>query len=314
LVAFYLPHLGAKQALWLIFPALVWQGFGGGFTANAWQNMVAKIIPKDLHGTFFATQAAAANGMAGISAILAGLILTKVESPLDFVACFFLAAVMMVVSYIVLGQTREHEAPPPKEEHPQAFWGHAREILKRDRNFVIFLGVRSLSQFASMAFAFYLIYAVFEYGMSEAMAGVMTSVLLIAQVAFSPLMGRLGDRWSHRGVMCIGALAAALSALLAWMATSREWFYPVFILEAVSIVAIWIVPIALTVSFARRDEERPIYIGLSNTVTAPPRSRHRDRRLDCSDKRFGLMFFYLVACGLLMAALLAIVVKELQAA
>jgi hypothetical protein len=26
---------------------LIWQGLGGGFTANAWQSMIAKIIPSD---------------------------------------------------------------------------------------------------------------------------------------------------------------------------------------------------------------------------------------------------------------------------
>jgi len=314
-VAWFLPQLGPKWALALLFPVLVWQGFGGGFTANAWQSMIAKIIPRDLHGTFFGTQAAAFNGMAGVSAILAGLLLEKLESPLDFAVCFTLAGAMMAVSYLVIAQTREHEAPPRADEHPQAFWGQAREILKRDRNFDIFLGVRSLSQFASMAFPFYLIYAVFEYGMSEALAGVMTSVVLIAQVAFSPLMGRLGDRWSHRGVMCIGALTAALSALLAWMATSVEWFYLVFALEAVSIVAIWTIPIALTVSFARRDEERPVYIGLSNTVTAPATILAPVIGGWIADaSSFHLTFLLSAAFGLLMAAMLAFVVKEPQPA
>jgi len=128
-VAWFLPQLGAQRALWLLFPVLIWQGFGGGFTANAWQSMIAKIVPTELHGTFFGTQAAAFNAMAGISAILAGLLLEKLESPLDFAVCFTIAGLMMVISYAILGQTREHEAPPREAEHPQAFWGHALAIL-----------------------------------------------------------------------------------------------------------------------------------------------------------------------------------------
>jgi MFS family permease len=69
-IAWFLPQLGVKTALLLLFPMLIWQGFGGGFAGNAWQSMVSKVIPKKLHGTFFGVQGAAFNGLAGLSAIL----------------------------------------------------------------------------------------------------------------------------------------------------------------------------------------------------------------------------------------------------
>ena len=75
---------------------------------------------------------------------------------------------------------------------------HEWTILRNDRNFAAFLGVRVLSQFGGMAFAFYVIYAVRVFGMSDASAAVLVAFLLIGQVVLSPLMGRLGDRWSHR--------------------------------------------------------------------------------------------------------------------
>jgi MFS family permease len=77
--------------------------------------------------------------------------------------------------------------------------GRSIEILRSDSNFRAFLGVRVLSQFAGMGFAFYVIYAVRRFGVSDATAAVLVSVLLIGQVVLGPLMGRLGDRWSHRG-------------------------------------------------------------------------------------------------------------------
>ncbi len=310
-VAWFVSSLNPTLAIILVFILLSWQGLGGGMAANPWTNMVTKVIPSGLHGTFFGSQAAAFNGMAGISAILAGVILEKVASPLDYTLCFLLASVMFVISYIIVAMTREAEgAPKIVQEHTPAIWSQARVILKRDRNFAIFLGVRTLSQFASMAFSFYLIYAVIYYDMSESQAGIMTGFLLIAQVAFSPLMGRLGDRWSHRGVMALGALAAALSSLLAWMATSVEWFYPVFLLEAVAIVAIWTIPVALTVSFAREDE-RPIYIGISSSFTAPATILAPIiGGLLAEAAGFDTTFMVSTICGLAMAAVLMIFMKE----
>jgi MFS family permease len=203
------------------------------------------------------------------------------------------------------------EAEPRQALPSTDFLRGAQQILKRDRNFTLFLAVRSLSQFASMAFAFYLIYAVWHFGMSAALAGVMTGVLLIAQVLAAPLMGQLGDRWSHRGVMIMGALAAALSALVAWRAGSLGWFYLVFLLEAVAITAIWIVPLALTVSFARSEEERPLYIGLSNTLTAPATILAPIIGGWIADAtNFHLTFVISAACALLMAAVLAGFLKE----
>lgn len=317
-----LPYLGLAAVAWFLFdpnPALAlaltflflsWQGLGGGLTANAWTNMVSKVIPSDLHGTFFGTQAAAFNGLAAVSAVAAGLILEAVPSPLDFTICFLLAAVMFVVSYVIIASTREMESPPKVEQHPAAFWGQSWQILKRDRNFAVFLGVRTLSQFASMAFSFYLVYAVIDYGMSEAVAGLMTGVLLISQVAFSPVMGRLGDRWSHRGVMVLGALAAAASAWCAWAATSVAWFYPVFLLEAIAIIAIWTIPIALTVSFGE-EHERPLYVGLSSTMTAPATIIAPVIGGWLADAAgFDAMFIVSGLCALLMAAALVFFVKE----
>jgi len=105
--------------------------------------------------------------------------------------------------------------------------------------------------------------------MSDAAASIMVSVLLLAQIILSPLMGRWGDKWSHRSVMLIGALGAALSEFLAWQAPSTNWFYGIFVLEAVAIIAIWTVPLAFSVSFAKNDEDRPLYIGMASTIPAP---------------------------------------------
>ncbi|HVN16847.1 MAG TPA: MFS transporter [Anaerolineales bacterium] len=309
-VAWFLPHLTTSTALLLVFGLLIWQGLGSGFAANAWQTMVTKIMPRELHGTFFGTQAAAFNGLAGISAIIAGFILEKMDSPLNFTICFLSTFLAMALSYTVVAQTREPETLPQPAESNTAFLGQSWAILQRDRNFAIFLGVRSLSQFASMAFAFYLIYGVKYFGMNDAIAGIMTGFLLVSQILFSLIMGRLGDRWSHRNMMVVGALAATLSAVVAWLATSLEWFYPVFLLEAVAGVAIWTVPLALTISFAK-EHERPLYIGLSNTITAPATILAPVFGGWLADTiGFNATFLISAACGLLMAIMLVLFVKD----
>jgi MFS family permease len=262
-------RLEKTAALWIVFPLLVWQGLGGGFAAAAWQAMVAKIFPADRRGTFYGLQSAAANLLSSLSAVAAGLILTRIESPFDFLACFLLASLSMAISWFFLAQTREPEKTPLQAEGlEKGFWHGLAGILSRDRNFRWFLAVRMLSQTGTMAYAFYTVYVVRQLGTSEVTSGLMTGVFLITQIVASPLMGWLGDRWSHRAMMEIGLFSAAASGLLAWLAPNPAWFFAVFMLAGVSNVAVWTIALAMILEFGS-EAERPYYIGLANTLVAP---------------------------------------------
>jgi MFS family permease len=310
-VALLAPRLSTVTVLWLVFLMLVWQGLGAGLAANPWTNMISKVMPHDLIGTFFGTQSAAFNALAGVSSVVAGILLEQIPAPRNFSLCFALTFVFMACSYVFLAMTREPDSELPGQEHEQALLTRSLAILKRDPNFLAFLGVRVLSQFGGMAFAFYVIYAVQQYNMSDAAAGVMVAILLLGQVILGPLMGRLGDRWSHRGVMMLGAAGAALSAILAWQATSVQWFYVIFILEAAAIIAIWTIPLAMSVTFAPSEAERPLYIGMANTLPAPAAILSPVVGGWLADAAgFHTTFIVSAVCAVAMAAALWLLVKD----
>jgi MFS family permease len=269
-VALLIPILGSQVCLIMTFILLVWQGLAAGFTAAPWQNMIAKIILPKQHGTFYGAQSAIANLLASLSAVLAGIILARWNSPQDFVICFLLACASLAVSWIALASTREPESHIVEVVGGQApsFWRNIGSILKGDANFRWFLIARMLSQAATMAYGFYTVYAVRTLGLSVVAVGIMTGVYTGTQIAANPIMGWLGDRWSKRSIMEIGVIAAALSALLAWLAPTPEWFYLVFILAGIGNVATWTVSLAMILQFGS-ESERPSYIGMANTLVAP---------------------------------------------
>jgi MFS family permease len=269
LLAWFTASMDRRLALGLTFLLLIWQGLGGGFAANAWQSMIGKIIPSERRGTFFGLQSAAANLLSSGAAVLAGLILAKFIAPRNFSIVFLLAAASMGISFFFLSRTHEPESLRPDPPIPaQMFWSNLGAILKRDGNFRWFLGARMLSQLAIVAFSFYTVYVVRYHGLSEVEVGIMTGVLLGIQTLANPLVGWIGDHWSQRIALEIGAGAAALSALLAWWAPSPGWFYLVFTLAGVANAALWTVTLAMTLKFGQ-EAERPVYIGLSNTLVAP---------------------------------------------
>jgi MFS family permease len=269
IVALLLPFIGLQAGLIATFLFLIWQGLGGGFTANAWTSMISKIIPPETRGTFFGLQAGLANLFISGAAIGAGYLLDYLASPWDFAACFFIASIFFALSWLFLALTREPEDTekviPEEKTH---FWDDSKKILRKDSNFNWFLVARFLSQFATMGFSFYIIYALRRFDMTPVIAGYLTATLTISQTVGNIGMGWIGDRIGHRAMLILGAFAALLSSALAWNAASIAWFYPIFLLTGLANVSIWTIGMAMTVDFGA-EVERPMYIGLSQTLTAP---------------------------------------------
>lgn len=292
-VALLVPTIGREWALLLTFLFVTWQAMGGGLGGTAWQTMVAKLMPTEVRGTFYGMQSSAANLLSSGSAVVAGFILeawrsrfwlletgstaliagTVLEAMRDtngFALCFFLAGISMLVSFGFLAATREAETPAMQQNSrtQREFWRGLGRILKRDGNFRMFIIARTMAQIASFGVAFFTVYAVRRFGMDAATAGVMTSVLLIAQVIANPFFGWLGDRYSHRLMFAFGVLLAGGGAALAVFAPSLEWFYLIFALAGMANAGLWPTINALTVEFGT-ESERPYYIGLANTLIAP---------------------------------------------
>lgn len=269
LIAFFLPALGNELALGLTFAMIIWFGLGGGVTATAWQSLIAKVIPGNRLGTFFGLQAAIANLGISLGSLGAGFLLSSLPDYTNFALCFVIASLGMLGSWIALGQTREPEgAPVAGDSNQPALFNQIGEILRRDSNFRSFIIARMFSQIATVAFAFYTVYALRRFEMGAGTAGLMTGVFAGVQIIANPLIGWIGDRKSHRLAQQIGAGAALASALVAWQAPSLEWFYLVFILAGIANVAIWTAAVAMTLDLSPAPQ-RSVYIGLANTMIAP---------------------------------------------
>ncbi len=269
LVAYLYARLGVPLALALTFALLTWQGLGAGVTANFWQSYIAKIFPPNMRGTFIGVQAAAANLTLAAGAVLSGLLLDRIAFPSNFVVCFVIAGLCLALSWLALERSREADHTPIHEEKAQAsLWQNMGAIWKRDGNFRLFILARSLAMVASMGFAFYIIYAVRHFGVSQSLAGILTAVLSTSAILGNATMGWLGDRIGNRTIMLSGAACAVISTLIALLAPSMEFLFAAMILAGITNVAIWTIGMTMSMQFGS-DEDRPMYIGMANSLTAP---------------------------------------------
>jgi MFS family permease len=269
LVAWFLPELSARTALALVFALLIWQGLGGGYTATVWQSLIRKIIPASWRGGFLGAQSSAANLFASVTAVGAGQILDRLESPLDFTLCFLLAGTALALSFLFLASTREPEHTPAVATDEQPRLGQEmRRILACDPRFRRFVAIRMIYQLGLVAFSYYAVYTVRELGASAGLAGWLTGVLIFSEVLANPLLGLLGDRKGHPLVLLIGTLAALISALMAgWLTAIPVWFV-IFALAGVAFVGGWVTTMVISLEFGT-PADQATYLGLSNTLIAP---------------------------------------------
>jgi MFS family permease len=239
LVALLVPFLHPGLIVALAFLMMAIHALGGGLAATAWQSMIGKIMPEEQRGTFFGTQSAVANLLGAGGALAAG----------------------------VLTREPAHELLST-EEIPRLAWKQMARIVRRDSNFRWFLLARMLTSVSWVAVAFYAIYAIRTFQVSEATIGLLTGVMTISQTIANPVFGWMGDRWGHRSMYLVGALMISASAAIALFATQAGWFYVAFALAGAANATFWSVAIALTLEFGE-EHERPLYIGLANTLVAP---------------------------------------------
>lgn len=262
--------LDPRLALAGVYALVLWLGLGGGVTANAFQSMVARIVPPRRRGAFYGSKTASANLCLALGAMAAGRLLGAEPTAADFAPCFALAGAATILSWLWLAWTREPEGAPARDPLLAAPSVRAEiaRVLLTDPGFRRYLFVRWSSQAAMMATAYYTVYAAFEHGLTASVAGLLTAVFAGAQVAGNPVMGWAGDRFGYRRVMSLGMAAAGAAAVVAMVAPSLGWFFAVFALAGVANVAAWTMPLAMTLEFGT-DADRPVYIGLANSLVAP---------------------------------------------
>jgi len=254
----------------IVFLLLGWGALGGGLLATPWQEFVAKIIPPRRWGLFFGTGNALGAVLGVGGAALSAYLLARYGYPSGFAYCFLAAFGFVVISFFSLALSVEPAVEPTAPRVSQlAFMRQLPDVLRRDANFRNYLLVRSFGAFSGMGAAFMAVHAVERYHLGDSAAGTFTAVALAATAILNPVLGHLGDRRSHKTVLGLSYSFLALSMVLAALAPSLPLFLLAFAIRAGSDAAF--MSSGMTIIFEFCDpEDRPMYIGLGNTLTAPP--------------------------------------------
>jgi MFS family permease len=268
--------LFAKDAplltLGLIYLSLLIANGTAGALNPAWYDMIAKVIPLKRRGLWMGVGSGAGALMGIAGAALAGWFLTHYEYPLQYVMCFLVAAFFQYLSWACLALNREPESDTVKVHYGlRRYFKNLPNVLRRDRNYLVFLISRSVMNLGAMASGFYIVYGSERFGLSGAQVGGLTAVLVGTQALMNLSLGMIGDRYGHKVVLTAGALAIALAALTALVLESPAALWVIFILLGTATAADSVAGFSIIVEFGS-PEDRPTYIGLTNTLLAPVRA------------------------------------------
>jgi len=254
----------------LLFGLVLWMSLGAGLVATPWQELMAKIIPVTNRGRFFSFSFLLGRLIGFFGTAIGAYILATFAYPQNFIISFFIAAVILVLSFSFLIQTREPERPPRLLGQTH-YLQRLGEILRKQANFRRYLFSRWLLHFGRMPFGLMAVYAVQRFSLPDSAAANFTSVLYGSGIFGLLIWGTMGDRFGHKRVMVIGSgvwLLALVVAIGSAFAGVVEGVYLSFALMGGSDPGIMLADLNLAMEFGPEDE-RPTYIGLARSITGP---------------------------------------------
>jgi MFS family permease len=139
------------------------------------------------------------------------------------------------------------------------------EVLRRDRNFRMYLLSQIVYALSGMATGFLTVYAVKTWALSDARASGFTVALQVGLAAANLFFGFFSDRKGHKLSLEICLTLNVLATILAIFAPNPWWFFAIFFLRGAVDAGVFISGISIVYEFIDADN-RPTYIGLANTI------------------------------------------------
>jgi MFS family permease len=273
LVLFFLAASQSSLTLVLFFLLLSATATAAGVATPPWFDMIAKVIPVQYRGIWSGVSHSlgALLGIGG--AYFVGKILERYPFPNNFALLFALSFVMTVISFVGLALNREPPSLNVKAHKPMlSYLKTLPVILHEHGNYRRFIISRSIILLGTMAAGFYIVYGTEKFASSPkeiaTLTGLLTGVLIGSQAVFNLLWGVLADRVGHKLVLVSEAFLMMGAALIAYLASSQIFLVITFILLGAYLAAGQVSGLNIILEFCREDD-RPTFIGLTNTLLAP---------------------------------------------
>jgi MFS family permease len=265
---FFILRLDPKIAviIFMIFYGI--KVFSSGLVALPWQELIATVIPVSHRGRYWGSALILGKILGMFGALIAGLMLTKIEYPRNYAYMFSIGFICAAISYFFLSLNKE---PKIKREIPSEkinLWTRIKGILRADRNFSSFLVNRAFVFLSFMGLGFITVFGIQKFNLPISYSAIFTAVMLISEIFGYTVWGTIGDKDGYKRVIeiCNMILIAGLFALL--FVNSIWGMFLIFAIISFAHSGEFIADQNIAMEFSK-ETERPTYIGMSKTLTGP---------------------------------------------
>ena len=266
--AFLIPGLNPLSALILILSIYAIKVFSSGLVALPWQELIATVIPVSHRGRYWGSSLILGKLMGLAGAFLTGILLSRVAYPNSYGYMFLIGFVSVSISFLFLSLNREPDIQRQPSEPDQSLWKTIKIILKRDRNFGVYLVNRAVAFMSMMGLAFLTVYGIEKFNLPIAQSATFTAVMLVSEIIGYGIWGSLGDNAGYKRVIEICNLITILALGSVIFIESLVGLFIVFGFLSFAHSGEYISDQNFAMEFGS-EKNRPTYIGMSKTLTGP---------------------------------------------
>ena len=273
LLVFFLGSKNPPLLLVFFFVLFATYALAGGFSGVAFMDIVGKTIPLNKRGSFFGMRMFVGGALAALAGILVKQILEHYQFPGSFGIIFslaFLSILLGILSLLAVKEPALVEVKPRKSLKENL--AQALELFRQHREFRLLYFVQIIIGAYVLGLPFYVIYAERFLKIQPELVGIFLTSQMIGFVLSNLFWGYLSNRGKNKQVLLITAIISSFPPVILfayYFFTLPIFFYSwiFFFLGAInSGLNLGYMNYLLEIS---PEPERPIYVGLLHTLTAP---------------------------------------------
>ncbi len=242
----------------------------GGVTGVPFADVTAKVVPHFRLGTFWALRNAVGGGLALVAGVaLRHILASPTPFPDNFGYVFVLGTVLAGTAYLAYSLVREPAGTPAMRQPFRAMLGRIPRVLREDPSLRRFLRVRFLALLGLLADPFYAIHAIRDLGAPSSVLGAYVIAATFASIVANFAFRVPANRARNVTILQAGIAMLLLASLSAVLIQDWRAFGLVFVFSAAGTSGVGIAAWNLLYALAP-EAERPLYVGLSNTLLSVP--------------------------------------------
>jgi hypothetical protein len=259
-----------EYAVPVVLVCLMLSSVTGSLGGLHWFHLYAATTPISLRGRLTALRQLLGSFMGVVGGSVVAVILGAVYFPLNFALLFFTASLLMMVSVTILSRliVPASALQQTNQGVKRNIIADGKRILSADKNFKSYLVADALMLMSMTGSAFYAVHALEKFSLSTAYAGSFTVIVMVSTVIGNIFFGILADHLGNKVNLLALAATSALASFCAMGAGNVLAYGLVFVFMASSIALQGISRLSFIAELCS-DAERPVYIALANTLTAP---------------------------------------------